>query len=417
VQTMWAIAVSPSSRWMRITSSVVLRRVLPAAPQVTETKPGSRRLSSPRVRSSERVPAALFGGKNSKEKTGAPRPNSAAIRTAGFYQSPPGSFPLTRRDGPAILPPMSVLVSGSVAVDSIMVFRGRFKDLILPDKIHALNVAFHVPELRRTWGGCGANIAYNLRLLGEEPLLLAAVGADFAAYAEWLDAHGVRRDWIRQLEGESTAGAYITTDLDDNQITGFHPGAMDRAHEASLDSVDEPFEVGIVSPNGKRAMQEVARGLKAGSAQCVIDPGQGLPLFEPAELVELIDGADVYVVNDYEWSMTLERSGLTGDEIAARVGAIIVTRGERGSVLRRGDDQLEIRPVEAEAVVDPTGAGDAYRAGLLTGMARGWPLEKSARVGTLIGSMAVAHAGTQSLRFELDAFRARFEREFGESLE
>jgi adenosine kinase len=311
---------------------------------------------------------------------------------------------------------MAVLVTGSVAVDSIMVFRGRFRDLILPDRIHALNVAFHVPELRRTWGGCGANVAYNLRLLGEEPLLVATVGADFAPYAEWLDRCGVRRDWIRVLDDEATAGAYITTDLDDNQITGFHPGAMDRAHEAPIAGVAEPYAVGIVSPNGKRAMQEAARALKAGSAACVVDPGQGLPLFERDELVELLDGADVYVVNDYEWTLTLERSGLTPSEVARRVGSVIVTRGEKGSLLRRGDDETEIPAVRAERVVDPTGCGDAYRAGLLYGMARELPLEKGARIGSLMGALKVARPGTQSLAFELDEFRSRFRGEFDEEL-
>jgi adenosine kinase len=311
---------------------------------------------------------------------------------------------------------MAVLVSGSVAVDHIMVFRGRFKELILPDKIHALNVAFHVPELRRTWGGCAANIAYNLRLLGEEPLVLATVGSDFGSYADWMDRWGIRRDWIRELPDESTAGAYITTDLDDNQITGFHPGAMDRAHEVPLDEVDVPFDVGIVSPNGKKAMQSIARALKARGSTSVIDPGQGLPLFERDELVELIEGASIYVVNDYEWSLTLERSGLTSDEVAARVGAVIVTRGERGSILREGGDHVEIAPVAAAGVVDPTGCGDAYRAGLLHGIARGMPLEKSTKIGSLMGSLKVECSGTQCLEFELGAFAARFEQEFGETL-
>jgi adenosine kinase len=223
---------------------------------------------------------------------------------------------------------MSVLCSGSVAVDSIMVYRGRFQDVILPDKIRMLNVAFHVPELRKSFGGTAANIAFNLRLLGEDPILLATVGNDFAAYAAWLDRHGVRRDWIRVLEDEATAGAYIITDLDDNQIVGFHAGAMDRAHEANLADVATRFDIGIVSPNGKRAMVENARGLKARGVTVVIDPGQGLPLLECDELVELMEGASAYAVNDYEWSMTLEKTRLTEVEIARRVGAVVVTRGE-----------------------------------------------------------------------------------------
>jgi adenosine kinase len=310
---------------------------------------------------------------------------------------------------------MAVLVSGSVAVDHIMVFRGRFKDVILPDKIHVLNVAFHVPELRRTWGGCAANIAYHLRLLGEEPLVLAAVGADFEDYAAWLDRHGIRRDWIRVLPDARTAGCYITTDLDDNQITGFHPGAMDRAHEASLDEVKAPYEIGIVSPNGKRAMQEVARGLKQRGVPVVIDPGQGLPLFERDELVEMIEGASSYVVNDYEWSLTLERTGLDEDAVAARVGSLLVTLGEKGALLRRDGERVAIPAVPAAQVVDPTGAGDAFRAGFLFGRRRGLDLEVCARIGSLLGSLAVEHQGTQALSFDLAWFRSRYERAFGAS--
>jgi adenosine kinase len=312
---------------------------------------------------------------------------------------------------------VAVLCTGSVAVDHIMVYHGRFRDVILPDRIHMLNVAFHVPQLRRSFGGCAANIAYHLRLLGEDPIVLATVGGeDFDAYAAWLDRHGIRRDHIVPLPGEATAGAYITTDLDDNQIIGFHPGAMDRAHEAGLERVTEPIEIGVVSPNGKRAMIELARGLKQRGIPSVIDPGQGLPLFEPAELVELIDGADVYVVNDYEWSLTLSRSALAEEELLRRVGAVVVTRGEKGSTLRRGNDAVEIPAVPAARVVDPTGCGDAYRAALLHGLRRGLPLETCARMGSLMGSLKVAESGTQSLRLGPAEFRERFAAAFGTAL-
>jgi adenosine kinase len=310
---------------------------------------------------------------------------------------------------------MSVLCSGSVAVDSIMVYRGRFKDVILPDKIRMLNVAFHVPELRKSFGGTAANIAFNLRLLGEDPIILAAVGNDFAAYGEWLDQHGIRRDGIRVLEDEATAGAYIITDLDDNQIVGFHAGAMDRAHEAELAAVDLPFDIGIVSPNGKRAMVENARELKKRDVKTVIDPGQGLPLFEGEELIELMEGATAYTVNDYEWSLTLEKTGLTEAEVARRVGTAVITCGERGSILLRNGDRQEIPAVAPGAVVDPTGCGDAYRAGFLFGLRRELPLETCSRLGSLMGSLMVEKQGTQSLTLNLDAFRTRFEREFGAS--
>ena len=310
---------------------------------------------------------------------------------------------------------MSVLCSGSVAVDSIMVYRGRFMDVILPEKIRMLNVAFHVPELRKSFGGTAANIAFNLRLLGEDPIILATVGNDFAAYGEWLDRHGIRRDGIRVLEDEATAGAYIITDLDDNQIVGFHAGAMDRAHEAKLAAVDVPFDIGIVSPNGKRAMVENARELKKRGVKTVIDPGQGLPLFEVEELVELMEGASAYTVNDYEWALTLEKTRLTEAEIAKRVGTAVITRGEKGSILLRGRDRQEIPAVVPDAVVDPTGCGDAYRAGFLFGLRRVLPLETCARLGNLMGSLMVEKQGTQSLTLNLDVFRARFEREFGAS--
>jgi adenosine kinase len=312
---------------------------------------------------------------------------------------------------------VAVLCTGSVAVDHIMVYRGRFRDVILPDRIHMLNVSFHVPVLRRSFGGCAANIAYHLRLLGEDPIVLATVGGDdFDAYAAWLDRHGIRRDHIVPLAGEATAGAYITTDLDDNQIIGFHPGAMDRAHELGLERVTEPIEVGIVSPNGKRAMIELARGLKQRGVPTVIDPGQGLPLFEPDELVELLDGADVYVVNDYEWSLTLSRSALAEEDLLRRVGAVVVTRGEKGSTLRRGNHAVDVPAVPAASVVDPTGCGDAYRAAFLHGLHRGLPLETCAKMGSLMGSLKVAEHGTQSLRITPAEFRTRFAAAFGSEL-
>jgi adenosine kinase len=311
---------------------------------------------------------------------------------------------------------MAVLCTGSIAIDHIMVFPGRFKDVILPDKIHVLNVAFHVPEMRRSFGGTAANVAFNLRLLGEDPILLGTVGRDFDDYAAWLDRHGIRRRFLRQLSDEATAGCYITTDLDDNQITGFHPGAMDRAHEAPISEVDEPVEIAIVSPNGKQAMVQHARDLKARGVPVVIDPGQGLPLFERDELVELLDGADTYVVNDYEWSLTQSTSGLSEDEVAARVEHLVITRGAEGSVLRTGDARREIPAAPAREVVDPTGCGDAWRAGYLFGRRRKLPVETCGRLGSLMGSLAVERRGTQSLDFGFDEFEQRFAREFGDRL-
>jgi len=247
---------------------------------------------------------------------------------------------------------MPVLVTGSIAIDQIMVFPDKFRNHILPDKIHTLNVAFMVPELKRQWGGTGANIAYNLRRLGVDPILLGTVGHDFGSYAEWMDRHGVRRDFLRVLDDCFTAQCFITTDLDNNQITSFHSGAMERAHEASIDAVTEEIRVGIVAPNGKQAMIENAAALKRRGAACVVDPGQGLPMFDGPELVALLEGADVYVVNDYEWAMTLDKTGLDEDGVAERVGALVVTRGEQGSRLRRGGREGAVRMEGDVAEVD-----------------------------------------------------------------
>lgn len=310
---------------------------------------------------------------------------------------------------------MSILVTGSLALDHIMVFPDRFRNHILPDKIHILNVSFNVPSLQTNFGGTAGNIAYHLRLLGEEPIVLGAVGPDFGAYFEWLERNGIRSDAIRVLDDARTAQAFITTDLDDNQITAFHAGAMNRAHEAGLDEVDDSLEVAIVAANGKRAMQEHARGLKARGVPTLIDPGQGLPLFERDELVELLDGAAVYVVNDYEWSLTLERTGLGEDEVTKRVDAVVVTRGEQGSTLRQAGQRTDVPAVPARKLVDPTGCGDAYRAGLLYAVRRGLPLESGARLGSLLGSLAVEEQGTQSLVTDLPALRTRYEAAFGES--
>jgi adenosine kinase len=312
---------------------------------------------------------------------------------------------------------MSILVTGSLAFDHIMVFEDRFKNHILPDKVHILSVSFLVPSLEKRWGGTAGNIAYNLRLLGLDPVLLATVGRDFGPYADWLDRCGIRRDWIRTLEDEYTSQCFITTDLDDNQITAFHPGAMARAHEAHLDGVGEALRVGIVAPNGKQAMQENARALKARGVPCVVDPGQALTQFEGPELVELLEGASVYVANDYEWELTRERTGLPEDELASRAEAIVVTRGAKGSTLRQGELRCEIPAVRAERVVDPTGCGDAYRAGLLYALHQGLPLERGARAGALLGSLKVALPGPQSVRTDPASFRDLYQREFGESLD
>ncbi|MCA9512193.1 MAG: carbohydrate kinase family protein [Myxococcota bacterium] len=321
---------------------------------------------------------------------------------------------------------MSILVSGSVAYDHIMVFEDRFKHHILPDKVHVLNVSFVVPTLDKRWGGTAANIAYNLRIVGEDPIVLATAGRDFDPYLEHMRACGLRTDGVLVLGDAMTAQAFITTDLDDNQITAFHPGAMTRAHEAKISSVADAgrVRVGIVAPNGKQAMQEHAAALKSAGTTCVVDPGQALPLFDGDELLALLDGASVYVVNDYEWALTLEKTGESAEAIAERVGAVVITRGGEGSELRRGgrtdaavslaSERCVVPAVKALAIVDPTGCGDSYRAGLLHALHRGLPLETGARIGSLFGALKIARPGPQSIPLDAAAFRERYVREYGE---
>ncbi len=312
---------------------------------------------------------------------------------------------------------MGILVSGSIAIDHIMVFRDRFRNHIQPDKIHVLNVAFHVPQMRKSWGGCGANIAFHLNQLGAEPILLGAVGGGFEEYAEWMDQHGLARDHVLELGDTFTASCFITTDLDDNQITAFHPGAMDRCHEARIEDVSGDYGWGIVSPNGKEGMIRNARALKAGGAKAVIDPGQGIPIFEADEMKEFIEGAEIFIVNDYEWSLVLSKTGLEPADVTDRVGAVIVTRGEKGATVLRADGEVAIDPVAASKAIDPTGAGDAFRAGLLFACERGMDLEDAARVGSVLGAMKVECEGPQGLATNLDAVRERYEKAYGRSFE
>jgi adenosine kinase len=308
---------------------------------------------------------------------------------------------------------MSILVSGSVAFDHIMVFPDRFKNHILPEKLHILNVSFNITSLKTHFGGVAGNIAFHLRLLGDDPLILATVGEDFAPYAEWLDRHQIRRGAIRVLADIRTPQGFVTTDLDDSQIWAFYEGAIARAHEARVEDVREPLSLAIVSSNGKQAMVEHARALKARGVPTLIDPSHALPILSGEELFEMIRGSAGYVVNDYEWALTLERTEKSEREIAAACAAVIITKGEQGSTIREGGRVIEIPPVRAGKIVDPTGCGDAYRAGLLHARALGRPWEIAGRLGSLLGSYQVEVEGTQNLRVELPAVRSRFQREFG----
>lgn len=307
---------------------------------------------------------------------------------------------------------MSALICGSFAYDSIMVFPGRFADQILPNQIHMLNVAFLVPELRREFGGCAGNIAYNLGLVGGEGEAMGAVGRDFGPYAEWMDSHGLSRRFIHQVPDAYTAQAYITTDMDDNQITAFHPGAMNFAHQIDVPG-DAGFRWGMVSPDGRDAMLLHARQFAEAGIPFVFDPGQGLPMFDGAELIRFIDLAAIVTVNDYEGQMLQERTGLSAQQIASRVDAYVVTRGAQGSVVINDEKLLEVPAARPSQILDPTGCGDAYRAGLLFGLISGADWDTTGRIASLMGALKVASHGTQNHSFTPGSFREAFQENFG----
>jgi len=307
---------------------------------------------------------------------------------------------------------MSTLICGSIAFDSIMVFKGRFKEHILPEQFHILNVAFLVPQLRREYGGTAGNIAYSLKLLGGDPLIMATVGDDFAPYAERLDAHAISRDHIRHVAGTYTAQAFITTDLADNQITAFHPGAMNYAHENDVRQVPD-VKLGIVSPDGRDGMLRHVRGFHEAGVPCVFDPGQGMPLFSGEELLECVHKSRYVILNDYEAELLQTRTGETLTTLARHVEALIVTRGAEGSVIHTGGSQIDIPAVRPEAILDPTGCGDAYRSGILYGIARGFDWETSGRLGSLMGAIKIAQRGGQNHRPRRDDIASEFQARFG----
>jgi adenosine kinase len=307
------------------------------------------------------------------------------------------------------------LICGSIAYDNIMVFDGRFREHILPDKIHILNVSFLVPQLRREFGGCAGNIAYNLRLLGETGYPMATVGNDFAPYASWMKETGVPRDYVREIETDLTAQAFITTDLDDNQITAFHPGAMQRAH---LNKVTEAVGVtlGIVAPDGRDGMVQHAAQFAAAGIPFIFDPGQGLPMFGGEELRAFIGQARWVAMNDYEWQLMQQKTGWTARDVLERVEALIVTQGARGSVIHLRGRELSIPCAKARQVVDPTGCGDAYRAGLIHGLLRGLDWETTGRIASLMGTIKIEARGTQNHRFTAAEFADRYRASFGVAL-
>ncbi len=307
---------------------------------------------------------------------------------------------------------MSALICGSIAFDTIMVFHDKFKHHILPDKVHMLNISFLVPEMRREFGGCAGNIAYNLKLLGGKPLPMATVGRDFESYAAWLEQCGVNTHHIKVLENSYTAQAFITTDMDDNQITAFHPGAMSFAHENRVGEADG-VTIGIVAPDGRDGMLAHAQQFVEQGIPFIFDPGQGLPMFDGADLMRFVEQATWVTVNDYEAQMLEQRTGKSPHELAEMVEALIVTRGAEGAHIYTGGHRLEIPAAEASAVTDPTGCGDAFRAGLLFGLMNNYDWETTGRIASLLGAIKIAHHGTQNHRFTLEEFKAMYNEAFG----
>ncbi len=307
---------------------------------------------------------------------------------------------------------MTALICGSLAYDNIMVFQDRFKNHILPQRIHILNVCFLVPEMRREFGGCAGNIAYNLKLLGADALPVATVGRDFDAYATWLDAIGISRRYVKTMPEHLTAQAFITTDLDDNQITAFHPGAMSLSHHNALPVLDD-IELAIISPDGREGMLQHTAALAEAGVPIIFDPGQGLPMFEQDELLWFMERAAYVTVNDYEWQLLHERTGLSPEALCERVQALVVTLGAKGSCIYVEGERYEIPAAEARAVRDPTGCGDAYRAGLILGILRGFDWETTGRIAALMGALKIEHHGTQNHGFTPAEFAARYEQSFG----
>ena len=311
---------------------------------------------------------------------------------------------------------MSALICGSFAYDNIMVFQDQFKNHILPEKIHILNVSFLVPEMRREFGGCAGNIAYNLQLLGGEPLPMGTVGTDFEPYAQWMKTCGVRDDHVTRVDGTLTAQAFITTDLDDNQITAFHPGAMNHAHLNQI-AAAAGVTIGIIAPDGRDAMIQHAEQFAAAGIPFIFDPGQGMPMFDGDDLKHFIELASWVTVNDYESELMQDRTGWSEQQIAAQVNAMVVTLGGSGSKILSDTKTIEVPCAPVTQVVDPTGCGDAYRAGLLYGLMNqlDWPV--TGRIASLCGAIKIEQAGTQNHTFTRASFAERYRAAFGEVLD
>lgn len=307
---------------------------------------------------------------------------------------------------------MRTLICGSIAYDNIMVFLDHFKNHILPEKIHMLNVAFLVPEMRREYGGCAGNIAYNLKMLGGEPVMMATVGDDYAPYAARFEQLNLTQQHVQHIPETFTAQAFITTDLDDNQITAFHPGAMNFSHLNSVKDADG-IRLGIIAPDGRDGMMQHAREFHEAGIPFVFDPGQGLPMYNGEELLDFIDKADYIAVNDYEGQMLQDRTGRNLESLADKAKALIITLGAQGSIIYAGGKKFDIPCVKPKEIVDPTGCGDAYRAGLLYGIVNNLDWQVTGQLGSLMGSLKIARKGGQNHQYSRDEIGQYYFENFG----
>jgi adenosine kinase len=302
---------------------------------------------------------------------------------------------------------MNIIVSGSLAYDRIMNFPGHFSEHILPEKIHVLNVCFQVDGVKERFGGTAGNIAYSLTLMGEKPLISAAIGYDYQRYFEWLSRNGIRTEGIKIIEDELTAGAYITTDKADNQITGFNPGAMKYSSCLDFGKLDPEETLIIVSPGNLGDMVIYPRICKEKGIDYIFDPGQSLPMWDAKDLRDSIEGCRILIVNDYELDLILNKTGLCKKELLKLPKTIITTLGEHGSRISMRDGDISIPVVKTDKVKDPTGAGDSYRGGLISGLICGKDIEQCARMGSVCASFAVECYGTQEYRFTAEEFNQR----------
>ena len=311
---------------------------------------------------------------------------------------------------------MKSLITGSMAYDTIMVFQDQFKNHILPDQTHILNLASLVPEMSRHLGGCAGNIAYTLKLLGGDPVIMATVGEDFEPYAKYLDEKGLSSDHIKVVPDTFTAQAFITTDTDNNQIIAFHPGAMNFAHQNKIGDAKD-IKLGIVGPDGRDAMIEHSEQFKSLGIPFIFDPGQGLPMFDGEDCLKFLDEATYAVVNDYESEMLLDKTGLSLEELSNRLEALVVTRGGKGSEVYVAGEKIEIPCAPVSEVVDPTGCGDAFRGGLMYGLTQNMGWKTSAQIASLCGAIKIEQSGTQNHHFTQTEFCERYQKAFDEVIQ